>query len=138
MPSTAERIQLIRELNCLPVNLEVANLLKQTYWGPNDTALHLLTLMKWALWEKNINVEYHSYSPTPEAVESMVIKLDRWDPREAMTFMLNPEAWAEGTVDPRELEEVCLKEADFLDVTPEQGAMYALESLSCGMIATAR
>jgi hypothetical protein len=134
---TAERSQVIRELNCLPINRAAADLLKQTDWPPNDWTLHLLTLMQWGLWEKNINVDYRPLCPTPDAVEAMVLKLDRWNPMKAMTFMLNPVAWAEGVDNPDELEEVCLTEAEFLGITPEEGAMRALESVSDGMVATA-
>ena len=101
----AQRQRQIAFLNKQPINRAAMKLLPVTWQNP--TKLAALTLIQWLIQEKGVE---DNFQPGLGSVETMLAKLDRGDPREAMIF-LTGERQGEVALQPDSLEGMKVEEA---------------------------
>lgn len=108
-------------LNQLPLNRAAKALLPVDWRG--EDSLHCLGLILWMVREAGLDPKFR---PGPDSVESMVVKLMRDPPQDAMEYLTTNDSG-----------DVVLTEADLEGLDQEEGGVVLVQALADKMIATA-
>ena len=121
--------QQIKLANQMPLNRAARGFLPKDW---QRAELHVLSLMRWGLenglehWmEETARIRR---GPTQEQVESMINRLSERDPKKVMAYLVDPEETGGEVLDHEEL---------LAQKTPEDAALFLLETLYDNMVATA-